>query len=91
MFNFDLEKMLFTIPVGKHSVKDVAEILNAHPEVKFVSLVGIDIAGHATDDPVEAPKWMILANAEQRSPPRLRHPPPDVVCWHLRRSGALAQ
>lgn len=52
MFNFDLEKMLFTIPVEKHSVKDVTEILNAHPEVKFVSLVGIDIAGHATDEKI---------------------------------------
>ena len=52
MFNFDLEKMLFTIPVEKHSVKDVTEILNAHPEVKFVSFVGIDIAVNATDEKI---------------------------------------
>jgi len=52
MFNFDLEKMLFTIPPGKHSPKDLTEILSAHPEVKFVSLVGIDISGNDTDEKI---------------------------------------
>ena len=63
MFNFDLEKMLFTIPPGKHSAKDITEILNAHPEVKFVSLVGIDISGHDTDEKI--PVTIFLKDIEK--------------------------
>ena len=35
--------------------KKSREILEEHPEVKFVSLVGIDVGGHDTDEkiPVE--------------------------------------
>ena len=56
MLSYDLNKMLYIIPADKHSPGDVSSILNAHPEVKFVSLVGIDIGGHDTDEkiPVEA-------------------------------------
>jgi glutamine synthetase len=63
MFNFDLEKMLFTISPGKHSAKDITEILNAHPEVKFVSLVGIDISGHDTDEKI--PVALFLKDIEK--------------------------
>ena len=52
MFDFDLDKMLFSIPVDKHSPEDVRKVLEAHPEVKFVSLVGIDIGGHDTDEKI---------------------------------------
>lgn len=50
-----IDKMLFTIPTEKHTVKEVEELLNQHKEVKFVSLVGLDIGGHDTDEkiPVE--------------------------------------
>ena len=34
--------MLYVIPADKHSPMEISSILNAHPEVKFVSLVGID-------------------------------------------------
>ncbi|MDR0886540.1 MAG: glutamine synthetase [Clostridiales Family XIII bacterium] len=47
--------LLYTIPADKHTPEEVLGILCAHPEVKFVSLVGIDLGGHDTDEkiPVE--------------------------------------
>lgn len=54
MLGYDLNKMLFTIPPENHSIAEVSQILKAHPEVKFVSLVGIDIGGHDTDEKIPA-------------------------------------
>lgn len=50
-----IDRMLFNIPAGKHSVEEIEELLKQHKEVKFVSLVGLDIGGHDTDEkiPVE--------------------------------------
>lgn len=48
----DLDKMLFTIPATDHTELKVAETLRNHPEVKFVSLVGLDIGGHDTDEKI---------------------------------------
>ena len=55
MLKYDLDKMFYTLPADKHSEGEITEILKAHPEVKFVSLVGIDVGGHDTDEkiPVE--------------------------------------
>lgn len=50
MLDFDLERMLFKIPKDKHNKIDIANILKAHPEVQFVSYVGLDIAGNDTDE-----------------------------------------
>jgi glutamine synthetase len=47
-----LEKMLFVIPYDEHDEKEIIEQLNNHPEVKFVSLVGLDIGGHDTDEKI---------------------------------------
>lgn len=47
-----LEKMLFTIPKDKHSAKEIVQQLTKHPEVKFASLVGLDIGGHDTDEKI---------------------------------------
>ena len=52
MLDYDLDKMLFRIPAEKHSAKEITEILEEHPEVQFVSLVGIDIGGHDTDEKI---------------------------------------
>jgi len=51
----ELNKMLFNIPADKHNLKDIRNILVEHKEVQFVSLVGLDIGGHDTDEkiPVE--------------------------------------
>ena len=47
-----LEKMLFVIPNDKHKAEEIREQLMNHPEVKFVSLVGLDIGGHDTDEKI---------------------------------------
>ena len=52
MLKYDLDKMLYTLPADKHSEGEITEILKAHPEVKFVSLVGIDVGGHDTDEKI---------------------------------------
>jgi len=50
-----LSSMLFNIPAGKHTKREIKEMLRSHPEIKFVSLVGLDIGGYDTDEkiPVE--------------------------------------
>lgn len=55
MLYFDVDKMLFVIPRDKHKKADIKKVLKAHPEVQYVSMVGIDIGGHDTDEkiPVE--------------------------------------
>ncbi len=52
MIDFNLEKMLYCIPTEKHDKEQIIEILRDHPEVKFVSFVGIDIGGHDTDEKI---------------------------------------
>jgi len=52
MFDFDLEKMLFTIKPEDHQPGKVRRILSEHPEIKFVSLVGMDLGGHETDEKI---------------------------------------
>jgi glutamine synthetase len=63
LFDYDLEKMLYVIPPEKHDESSVREILKAHPEVRFVSLVGIDIGGHDTDEKI--PVAVFLENFEK--------------------------
>lgn len=50
-----IDRMLFHIPADKHTAEEIEELLYEHREVKFVSLVGLDIGGHDTDEkiPVE--------------------------------------
>lgn len=48
----DLDRMLFTIPTDEHTKEKITKILMQHPEVKFVSLVGVDIGGHDTDEKI---------------------------------------
>ena len=52
MLEFDVSKLLFTIPAGQHSREEVTAILEQHPEVQYVSFVGIDIGGHDTDEKI---------------------------------------
>lgn len=58
-----LDKMLFNIPKGSHDPDEVRRILGEHPEVKFVSLVGLDIGGHDTDEKI--PVQLFLADMEK--------------------------
>ena len=42
--------LLCIIPPERHSVADITGILEAHPEIKFVSLAAVDLAGNDTDE-----------------------------------------
>lgn len=52
MLEFNLDDMLFNIPPHMHSREDIVSLLQEHPEVQFVSLVGIDMGGHDTDEKI---------------------------------------
>ncbi|NLD19404.1 MAG: glutamine synthetase [Clostridiales bacterium] len=58
MLAYDLDKMLYAIPADKHSERDIKAVLTAHPEVKFVSLVGIDVGGHDTDEKIPVGEFL---------------------------------
>ena len=45
-----MKKLIYVIPKDNHSEKEIKEVLLAHSEVKFVSLVGIDLSGNDTDE-----------------------------------------
>ncbi|KEI00579.1 glutamine synthetase [Clostridium botulinum] len=45
MFN----ELIYNIPKENHSEEFLKKILNEHPEIKFVSPVGIDLSGNDTD------------------------------------------
>ena len=58
MLKYDLSKLLYTIPAGAHDAESIAKALHAHPEVKFVSLVGIDVGGHDTDEKIPVEEFL---------------------------------
>lgn len=58
----DLDRMLFTIPAKMHTREKITQILRKHPEVKFVSLVGVDLGGHDTDEKI--PIELFINNME---------------------------
>jgi glutamine synthetase len=47
-----LKNLIFTIPKEEHSEEAIKGILTAHPEIQFVSLVGIDLSGNDTDEKI---------------------------------------
>lgn len=52
MFNFDLNRMLYTLTPSEHDYETVRSKLAAHPEVRFVSFTGVDMGGHNTDEKI---------------------------------------
>lgn len=44
--------LLFTIPKKYHNKESLISIFDDHPEIKFVSLVGVDLAGNDTDEKI---------------------------------------
>ncbi|MGE5628153.1 MAG: glutamine synthetase [Solirubrobacterales bacterium] len=47
-----INDLIYVIPKEKHSESDLEKILTAHPEIKFVSLVGLDLSGNSTDEKI---------------------------------------
>jgi glutamine synthetase len=44
--------LLYYIPAGKHTNEQLVHLLKNRPEIKFVSLVGVDLAGNDTDEKI---------------------------------------
>lgn len=47
-----MSKLIYTIPVKNHNKTDLLNILSEHPEIKFVSFVGVDLSGNDTDEKI---------------------------------------
>ena len=47
-----INELLYLIPAGKYSNEELVTLLKEHGEIKFVSLVGIDLAGNDTDEKI---------------------------------------
>lgn len=45
-------KMLYKIQQEKHNEKDLKKIISEYPEIKFVSLMGIDLYGNGTEEKI---------------------------------------
>ena len=45
-------ELLYYIPAGQYGKEGVLALLEQHPEIKFISLVGIDLAGNDTDEKI---------------------------------------
>ena len=58
MLDFDFNKMIFAIPSEKHSEDDLRKVLLDHPEIRFVSFVGLDIAGNDTDERIPVERFL---------------------------------
>lgn len=46
------KELLYVVPANKMDKKEIVHLLKIHPEIKFVSLVGIDLAGNDTDEKI---------------------------------------
>ena len=44
-----MDELLYVIPANS-SKEEVLKAVKDHPEIKFVSLVGVDMAGNDTDE-----------------------------------------
>ncbi|MBU5453950.1 glutamine synthetase [Caproiciproducens sp. MSJ-32] len=49
-----MKDLIFSIPKSKHTKEDLKLIFEEHPEIKFVSIVGIDLSGNDTDEKIPA-------------------------------------
>lgn len=47
-----MSNIIYTIPVKNHNKTDLLNILSQHPEIKFVSFVGVDLSGNDTDEKI---------------------------------------
>ena len=51
-FSKQTKDMLYVIKPEEQNRASLTEILTAHPEIKFVSFMGVDFAGNDTDEKV---------------------------------------
>lgn len=46
------KELLYCIPAGQYGKEGVLSLLAQHPEIMFVSLIGVDLAGNDTDEKI---------------------------------------
>ena len=46
------DELLYYIPAGQYGKEGILSLFAQHPEIKFVSVVGIDLAGNDTDEKI---------------------------------------
>jgi len=51
-------KLVYYVPPSQHSADAVEKLLRDHPEIKFVSLVGVDLGGNDTDEKIPIPCFL---------------------------------
>jgi hypothetical protein len=56
-------KLLYTIDKDKHNKNDIYKILTSNKNIKFVSLMGVDLGGNATDEKI--PIKLLLEDIEK--------------------------
>lgn len=47
-----LKDLIYAVPKEKHSEEELKKLLTTHSEIKFVSLIGIDLSGNDTDEKI---------------------------------------
>ena len=47
-----IDNLIYTLPKETHNKNSINEILTENPQIKFVSLVGIDLSGNDTDEKI---------------------------------------
>jgi len=47
-----LKDLIYIVPKEKHSEEELQNLLASHSEIKFVSLIGIDLSGNDTDEKI---------------------------------------
>lgn len=71
-----VNELLYYIPAGQYGKEGVLALLEQHPEIKFVSLVGVDLAGNDTDEKfLSLCSSMIMNHSLKAVPYRLTVPP----------------
>ncbi len=47
-----INDLVYVVPKTEHSEAALTKLLTEHPEIKFVSLVGVDLSGNSTDEKI---------------------------------------
>ena len=58
-----MKDLIYVIPPEEHGVETLKRIIREYREIKFVSLMGIDLGGNATDEKI--PIHLFLENMEE--------------------------
>ena len=56
------KELLYYIPAGQYGKEGVLALLEQHPEIRFVSLVGVDLAGNDTDEKFQWSNSLMIMN-----------------------------